>query len=86
MTDGFKPCDFERLTGAAAREFLISLGENPDWPKRGVSRHQHAVPVTGMRNHVCEVDGHSDPDNVGLCIYCSCITDPDDSESKKGNK
>jgi hypothetical protein len=31
--------------------------------------------VPGLRNHVCEVDGHSDPDNSGLCIYCSVILD-----------
>jgi hypothetical protein len=42
------------------------------WDSRALGR---IVPVK-LRNHVCAlegviIDGHSDPDNNGGCIYCS---------------
>jgi hypothetical protein len=55
------------LTSDERRAILIANGEDPDLPPRGVSR---GTPPPGLRNWVCEVDGHSDPDNSGLCIHC----------------
>ena len=49
------------------REIIIKHGENPDLPRRGVS---FGTPPPGLRNRICEVDGHEDPDNSGLCIHC----------------
>ena len=68
----YEPCEYPELTEEGARAFLISKGENPDFPKSGMA----SGPIReGLRHHVCEVDGHSDPDNSGLCIYCDCTRD-----------
>ncbi len=47
-------------------------------PSRGVgdASPEQALdddPPFGLRNHVCEWDGHEDPDNTGRCIYCGAI-------------
>lgn len=55
------------LTDDEAREILIRYGQDPDLEPRGVA---YGTPPPGLRNWVCEVDGHSDPDNSGLCIHC----------------
>lgn len=57
-----------KVTAEEARGILITKGENPDNPPRGVA---FGMPPPNLRNHICEVDGHSDPDNSGICIYCS---------------
>lgn len=59
------------------RVILIRHGQNPDLPPRGAA---DGTPPPHLRNHVCAVDGHSDPDNSGLCIYCSVYLDPDDDD------
>jgi hypothetical protein len=55
------------LTEQERREILLAKGQNPDLPPRGVA---HGDPPPGLRNWVCEVDGHEDPDNSGQCIHC----------------
>ncbi len=45
------------------RAFLYS----PNCPPRGVSG---GVAPEGLRNWECHWDGHSDPDNTGMCIHC----------------
>lgn len=55
------------LSDEEARAILVELGHDPDLPPRGVAE---GTPPPGLRNHVCRVDGHSDPDWTGLCIYC----------------
>jgi hypothetical protein len=67
------------------RALLAKHGYNPDLPARGVAgppgqvidgRGSHAPgQIIKLRNHVCAldgviIDGHSDPDNNGGCIYC----------------
>jgi hypothetical protein len=61
-----------QLTDKEKREIIIKHGQNPDLPPRGVSG---GIPPKGLRNWICEVDGHEDPDNSGLCIHCSCELD-----------
>lgn len=56
------------------RALLARHGYDPDLPARGVTGPPGEF--RGLRNHVCEldgvaIDGHSDPDRSGLCIYCS---------------
>lgn len=52
------------------RDIIISHGQNPDYPPRGVSS---GIPPKGLRNWICEVDGHEDPDNSGVCIHCDVV-------------
>jgi len=70
----------------AIRSLLAEHGYDPDLPARGVTgppgevvngwttRDGRVVPAR-LRNHVCAlesviIDGHSDPDLNGACIYC----------------
>lgn len=62
------------------RAVLIAHGQNPDWPPRGMTT---AAPELQLRGHVCEVDGHSDPDLSGMCIYC-CLDESAWSVSDDG--
>lgn len=55
------------LTDDEVWAVLVAHGQDPDLPPRGVS---HGDPPPGLRNWVCEVDGHEDPDLVGSCIHC----------------
>jgi hypothetical protein len=65
------------LTKDERRQILIAKGEDPDLAPRGV---YPGVAPTGLRNWVCEVDGHADPDNSGLCIHCAVNLYPDDGD------
>ncbi len=47
---------------------------NPALPARGVS---YGKPPPGARNWSCDIDGHSDPDNSGLCIHCQVVLWPE---------
>lgn len=61
-----------QLTEQQRREIIISKGQNPDLPPRGVSGGN---PPDGLRNWICAVDGHCDPDNTGGCIHCGADLD-----------
>lgn len=62
---------------AQRRMLLAKYGYDPDLPARGVAGapDEDAERQYGVRNHVCwlenvVIDGHSDPERSGLCIYC----------------
>jgi hypothetical protein len=73
-------------TEAEVRAVLRRHGYNPDLAPRGVSGPAGEFPGyrraigggldrVSLRNWVCGldgigIDGHSDPDNTGLCIFC----------------
>jgi len=59
--------EFKRITSN-----IEIKDQNLDYPPRGVSE---GIPPIGLRNWNCEVDGHADPDNSGLCIHCSTELD-----------
>jgi hypothetical protein len=65
------------LPDHVVRVILIRHGQNPDFEPRGTS---FGTPSSRLRNWVCAVDGHSDPDNSGLCIHCSVLLVPDDED------
>jgi len=58
---------------AAKRDHLMRKhGYDPDLPPRGFA---HGEPPSGLRNHVCElegfeIDGHRDSDHTGFCMFC----------------
>lgn len=54
------------------RQIIINKGQNPDYKPCGDSA---CIPPKGLRNWICEVDGHEDPDRSGLCIHCSAELD-----------
>lgn len=57
---------------------------NYNLPPRGVS---FGRPLgTNLRNWDCRVDGHSDPDNSGLCIHCSISLFPKDDSDREWNR
>jgi hypothetical protein len=60
------------LTADEKMVAIIAAGENPELPPRGSSG---GTPPPGLRNWVCAADGHSDPDNSGLCIHCGADLD-----------
>lgn len=60
------------LSKEEKRQIIINKGQNPDFPPCGDSG---CKPPLGLRNWICEVDGHEDPDRSGLCIHCSCELD-----------
>lgn len=79
--------EFHDADEQVIRALLVKHGYNPGLPARGVTGPPgevidgwsnaagHIVPVK-LRNHVCAlegviIDGHSDPDLSGGCIYCS---------------
>lgn len=54
-------------------------------PPRGVTSNRGFDPPEGLRNWICSIDGvlidgHSDPDRSGFCIFCGAVTDWDDPE------
>lgn len=55
------------MTEEEGRAYIKSLGQDPDLPPCGCT---FGTPPAGARNWLCAVDGHSDPDNSGGCIYC----------------
>lgn len=81
MTEGTAWFD---LTDEEQRQILVDKGHNPNLPPRGVA---HGEPPPGLRNWVCEVDGHADPDNSGSCIHCAASTEWDGTswESNDGD-
>jgi hypothetical protein len=72
---------------AEERDALMRWGYNPDLPPRGVSggpgefdgyvHDPSGALIPGkLRNWICvldgiQIDGHSDPDRSGMCIFCS---------------
>lgn len=61
---------FEEATAAIFR-FGREAAANGIRP-RGVG---FGTPPEGLRNHVCLIDGHEDPDRSGACLHCRVLLD-----------